>query len=76
MGASQEKRRRQEIKDGDFGKTSRAAEEAAKAKKTRRNTIIVIVVVLVCLIAALFVNSGYLRRNGTSTTPTMITGTQ
>ena len=69
MGASQEKRRRQEIaKDGGFGKVSRAQEEAAKAKKTRRNTIIVIVVVLVCLAAALFVNSGYLSRNGTAMT--------
>ncbi|MBO4831571.1 MAG: hypothetical protein J5569_03745 [Oscillospiraceae bacterium] len=67
MGASQEKRRRQEAaKDGGFGKVTRAQEEAAKAKKTRRNTIIVIVVVLVCLAAALFVNSGYLRRNGTA----------
>ena len=69
MGASQEKRRRQEsVKDGGFGKVSRASEEAAKAKKTRRNTIIVIVVVLVCLVAALFVNSKYLRRNGTALT--------
>ena len=69
MGASQEKRRRQETaNDGGFGKVSRAQEEAAKAKKTRRNTIIVIVVVLVCLAAALFINSGYLRRKGTAMT--------
>ena len=66
MGASQEKRKRQEIKDGGFAKVSRADEAAAKAKKTKRNTIIVIVVVLVCLAAALFINSKYLRRNGTA----------
>jgi len=68
MGASQEKRKRQQTKGADTFAVKKADEDALKAKKTRRNTIIVIVVVLVCLAAALFVNSKYLRRSGTALT--------
>ena len=50
MGASQEKRKRQQLKGTESFAVKKSDEDALKAKKTRRNTIIVIVVVLVCLL--------------------------